>query len=273
MRSVDALLRAARTRVDAVDADLLLAHVLGVARAWLFAHRDDPVDAGDAARYEALVLRAARGEPVAHLTGTRGFWSMDLAVTPAVLVPRPETERLVEWALEAVREVRAPRIADLGTGSGAIALALARERPDARVVAIDASAAALEVARANAARLAIGNIEFRLGHWCAPLAADCFDLVAANPPYIREGDPHLSAGALPFEPRMALASGADGLDAIREIASCAAAHLVDGGWLGLEHGFDQGVEVRAILETRGWLDVQTRADLEDRDRITIARAG
>lgn len=271
MPTVDALLRAARLRVDAVDADVLLAHVLGRARAWLFAHRDDAVDDASAARFDALVARAARGEPVAHLTGTRGFWSMELAVTPDVLVPRPETELLVEWALCVVREVPSPRIVDLGTGSGAIALAIARERPDARVVAVDASAAALEVARGNARRLGVPNIAFRAGHWCAPLLGESFDLIVSNPPYIREDDPHLRTGALPFEPRMALASGRDGLDAIREIAACARAHVVDGGWLGLEHGFDQGADVRGVLDAQGWCRADTRLDLEGRERITVAR--
>lgn len=271
MPTVDALLRAARLRVDAVDADVLLAHVLARPRAWLFAHRDDAVDDEAAARFDALIARAARGEPVAHLTGTRGFWSMELAVTRDVLVPRPETELLVEWALHALRDVRAPRIADLGTGSGAIALALARERPDARVVAVDATTAALEVARANAKRLALDAIDFRHGHWCAPLAGDTFDLIASNPPYIRDDDAHLQAGALPFEPRMALASGPDGLDAIREIAAGARTHLVEGGWLGLEHGFDQGAEARVLLAAHGWCEVATRLDLEGRERITVAR--
>lgn len=271
MPTVDTLLRTARLQVDAFDADLLLAHTLGRSRGWLFAHRDDAVASADAQRFEALIARAARGEPVAHLTGTRGFWSLDLAVTADVLVPRPETELLVQWALDALVDVRTPRIADLGTGSGAIALALAHERRDSRVVAVDASAAALEIARANAVRVGIGHVEFRLGHWCAPLAGDVFDLIASNPPYIRAGDPHLSQGALPYEPAMALASGIDGLDAIREIAACAGAHLVDGGWLGLEHGRDQGVDVRAVLAAHGWRDIATHVDLQARDRITVAR--
>jgi release factor glutamine methyltransferase len=198
---------------------------------------------------------------------------MDLAVGPATLVPRPETERLVELALERLPADRAVDVADLGTGSGAIALAIAGERPRARVVATDASAAALAVASRNAATLGLdaSRVAFVQGDWWAPLDARRFDLVASNPPYIAEGDPHLSRGDLRFEPRDALASGTDGLDAIREIVDGAPAHLVAGGWLLLEHGFDQGEAVRRLLEARGLVDVDTARDLEGRDRVTLGR--
>src|SRR5690606_29533287 len=225
----------------------------------------------DAARFEALVARRAAGEPVAYLVGTRGFWRLELAVTPDTLVPRPETELLVELALARIDPRAAARVADLGTGSGAIALAIAGERPRARVVATDASAAALEVARANAAALGLGNVEFRHGDWWAPLAGERFALVASNPPYIADGDAHLAQGDLRFEPRAALASGADGLDAIRAIVAGAPAHLRDGGWLLVEHGWEQGAAVRALFEAAGFDEVATERDLEQRDRVTLGR--
>jgi release factor glutamine methyltransferase len=269
---VDALLRDASARVgDPADAALLLAHVLQRPRAWLLAHGDAEVPADAARRFETLLARRADGEPVAYLTGRRGFWTFELQVGPATLVPRPETERLVELALERLPAGRASAIADLGTGSGAIALALALERPQARVVATDASADALAVARANAASLGIANIEFLEGDWFAPLAGRRFDLVASNPPYIALGDPHLGMGDLRHEPASALASGRDGLDAIRTIARDAPTHLVPGGWVLLEHGWTQGEAVRALLAAAGFAGVLTAQDLEGRDRVTLGR--
>ena len=265
------LLAQARAAIDAVDAEHLLLHVLARPRSWLFAHADDAVTATEAAAFRALVERRAQGEPVAYLTGTKGFWSLELAVTPATLIPRPETERLVELALERLPAGVAVRVADLGTGSGAIALAIARERPQAQVIATDASAAALEVARANAERNRVRNVQFRQGDWLAPLAGERFDLIASNPPYIADGDPHLSAGDLRFEPPTALSSGADGLDAIRVIVRDARAMLQPGGWLLLEHGWDQGDAVRALLQGGGYGDVATEQDLEARDRISLGR--
>ena len=233
---IDALLRAASARADPADAALLLAHVLQRPRAWLHAHGDEVPDAAALQRFGQLLERRLAGEPVAYLTGRRGFWRFDLQVSPDTLVPRPETELLVELALERLPREGAPMVADLGTGSGAIALALAHERPGALVVATDASAAALAVARANAGELGLGNLEFREGEWFAPLAGERFDLVASNPPYIAEGDPHLGEGDLRFEPAAALSSGRDGLDDIRRIVAGASAHLAPGGWLLLEHG-------------------------------------
>ena len=265
------LLAQARAAIDAVDAEHLLLHVLARPRSWLFAHADDAVTATEAAGFLALVERRAQGEPVAYLTGTQGFWSLELAVTPATLIPRPETERLVELALERLPAGVAVRVADLGTGSGAIALAIARERPQAQVIATDASAAALEVARANAERNRVRNVQFRQGDWLAPLAGERFDLIASNPPYIADGDPHLCAGDLRFEPPTALSSGADGLDAIRVIVRDARAMLQPGGWLLLEHGWDQGDAVRALLQGGGYGDVATEQDLEARDRISLGR--
>lgn len=267
---LDAVLRQASERVDRVDAIALLAHALARVPAWLYAHGDDRIEEEQLARFEALLSRRAAGEPVAYLTGRRGFWSFDLRVTPDTLIPRPETELLVELALARIpADAHAPRLADLGTGSGAIALALAHERRRARVVAVDVSAGALDVARSNATELGLANVEFRLGDWLAPLAGERFDLIASNPPYIAEGDPHLDD--LRHEPAPALSSGRDGLDAIRIIADEARAHLLPGGWLLLEHGWDQGEAVRGILDAAGFAEVITDRDLEGRDRVTSGR--
>ena len=270
-RRLDALLRHARLQIDAVDAEWLLAHALGQTRTWLYAHATDVVVPAQSEHFRALVARRAAGEPVAYLTGRRGFWTFELQVTPDTLIPRPETERLVELALARLPVDRDLRVADLGTGSGAIALALAHERPRAEVLATDASAAALAVARANASALGVDNIAFRLGDWCVALGDQHFDLIAANPPYIADDDPHLSDGDLRFEPGAALTSGADGLDAIRAIIRAAPMHLVPGGWLLLEHGLEQGVAVRALLQSAGLSDVATERDLEDRERVTLGR--
>lgn len=272
---LDLALRAAATRLPGPDArheaEHLLLQVLGRDRAWLFAHGDDSLTEPQAAAFEALLTRRAAGEPLAYLLGRRGFWTLDLQVSPATLIPRPETERLVELALERLPDDRTLRVADLGTGSGAIALALASERPQAQVVATDVSEDALRVAQANARANRIANVAFRCGSWLAPLADERFDLIASNPPYIAEGDPHLGRGDLRFEPPTALSSGADGLDAIREIVATAPAHLLPGGWLLLEHGWDQGAAIRALLLAAGFVEVATRTDLEQRDRVTLGR--
>ncbi|HEY9255259.1 MAG TPA: peptide chain release factor N(5)-glutamine methyltransferase [Stenotrophomonas sp.] len=265
------LLRQAIARIDRGDAEALLLHALGRDRAWLFAHARDPVDDEAAATFVGLVERRAAGEPVAYLTGRRGFWTLDLAVSPATLIPRPETERLVELALERLDEAPGRRAADLGTGSGAIALALASERAQARVVATDASAEALAVARDNAATHALSSVDFRQGPWWTPLQGERFDLVASNPPYIAAADPHLGQGDLRFEPASALAAGPDGLDDIRQIVDGAPAHLFPGGWLLLEHGWDQGEAVAQLLRDRGFEAVGTEQDLEARDRVTLGR--
>lgn len=269
--TVASLLAQARQRLDAAEADLLLAHVLGRSRAWLLAHGHDDIAAEDAARFVALLERRVAGEPMAYITGIRGFWTLDLAVTPATLIPRPETELLVELALERIPVDVESHIADLGTGSGAIALAIAKERPRARVVATDASEAALELARGNAQRNGIGNVEFRHGDWLSPLGGEKFDLIASNPPYIALDDPHLEEGDLRFEPASALASGSDGLDAIRAIVRDAPSRLRTGGWLLLEHGWEQGKAVRALLREAGFVDVVTECDLEQRERVSLGR--
>ncbi|WDS35867.1 peptide chain release factor N(5)-glutamine methyltransferase [Pseudoxanthomonas sp.] len=274
---LDALLRdgAARLSLSSpearFEAEQLLLHALGRERAWLFTHGSDPVEAPVQTAFAALLERRLTGEPLAYITGTRGFWTLDLQVTPATLIPRAETERLVELALERLPPDRALQVADLGTGSGAIALAVASERPQAKVLATDASGDALAVAQANAKAHALANVDFAHGDWFAPLAGRRFDLIASNPPYIEAGDAHLEQGDLRFEPATALASGADGLDDIRRIAAQARAHLLPDGWLLLEHGFDQGEPVRALLVQAGLDEVQTAQDLEGRDRVTLGR--
>ncbi len=269
--TVAQLLSLARQKIDAADAEVLLAHALGQGRSWLFAHAADSVAPDSAVCFEAFMHQRIAGEPVAYLTGSQGFWTLDLEVTPATLIPRPETELLVELALARIPVGSAVRVADLGTGSGAIALSIAKERPHAQVLATDASADALDVARRNAARNRIGNCRFRVGDWYAPLAGERFDLIASNPPYIAEGDAHLTEGDLRFEPDAALSSGVDGLDAMRTIVAAAGEHLVPGGWLLLEHGWDQGDGVRRLLLDADFVDVQTVQDLERRDRISLGR--
>jgi release factor glutamine methyltransferase len=253
------------------ESELLLGHALQRERAWLFAHAADTVEEAARARFAALVAARARGVPVAQLLGRWGFWTLELRVTADTLIPRPETELLVEAALARLPAGRAAQVADLGTGSGAITLALAHSRPDAHVVATDASAAALAVARDNATDNALRNVEFRQGDWYEPLIGARFDLLLSNPPYIAQDDPHLLQGDLRFEPRTALASGADGLDAIRVLAGGARAHLRAGGWLLVEHGFEQGAAVRALFTAAGLTAVETLRDLEGRERVTLGR--
>ena len=268
---LDAVLRDACDRIDAVDARLLLAHALGKPPAWLIAHADEALDHDALLRFDVLLQSRIDGRPVAYLVGRRGFWTLDLAVTPDTLIPRPETELLVELALSRIPQGAVSRIADLGTGSGAIALAIAVERPQCSVVATDASEAALRVAQGNAREHAIANVEFRRGSWFAPLAGERFELIASNPPYIANGDAHLAEGDLRFEPPAALSSGSDGLDDIREIISSAGEFLADCGWLLLEHGLDQGAAIRELFEAAGFVEIATERDLESRDRATLGR--
>ncbi|WP_267224934.1 peptide chain release factor N(5)-glutamine methyltransferase [Dyella silvae] len=257
---------AARLLGDRLEAELLLVHVLGKPRSWLIAHATDALEATCVDAFDALVRRRLHGEPVAYITGHRGFWSLELAVTPATLIPRPETELLVELALERLQA--GAQVADLGTGSGAIALAIAHERPQTQVTATDASADALAVAQSNAVKHGITNVRFVHGDWLTPLAGQRFHMVVSNPPYIEAADPHLQQGDLRFEPPTALASGADGLDDIRRIVDDARAHLEPGGWLLMEHGWNQGEAVRAMLAAAGYHEVFTAQDLEQRDRVS-----
>ena len=251
---------------DTLEAELLLAHVLATPRTRLKSHPEAAVDPAAAASFLALLERRAAGEPLAYLTGRREFWSLDLAVTPAVLIPRPETELLVERAL-ALGPAGAARAADLGTGSGAIALALARERPGWHLVATDVSAPALAVARANAAALGATGIEFLAGSWFGPLAGERFDLLVSNPPYVAADDPALRG--LAFEPPLALTPPAgDALAALRILARGAPAHLLPGGWLLLEHGASQAAQVRAELVAAGFAHVRSHRDLAGHERMT-----
>lgn len=250
----------------ALDAELLLAHVLGTGRASLAAHPERAIGGAEAAAIDALAARRLAGEPVAYLTGRREFWSLELEVTPDVLVPRPETELAVELSLAALVAVPRPTVLDLGTGSGAIALALARERPDAAITAVDASAAALAVAARNAARLGIANVRLLRGSWFAATAGARFDLVVSNPPYVAAGDPVLAA--LVHEPRAALVPGPSGLEALAAICAGAPAALVTHGTLIVEHGADQAGAVRRLMEQAGLAGIATRRDLAGRERAT-----
>ncbi|HEY4293365.1 peptide chain release factor N(5)-glutamine methyltransferase [Luteibacter sp.] len=270
MTDIRTILREATNTVgDRLEAELLLAHTLGVDRAWFFAHAEDRPGLDAVRRFEELVARRAGGEPVAYILGRRDFWSLSLEVTPATLIPRPETELLVELALE--RLPRGGSVLDLGTGSGAIALAIASERPDAEVVAIDASAAALAVARRNAERLGLARVEMRESDWYESLGDRLFDVIVSNPPYVEAGDPHLDQGDLRYEPASALASGPDGLDDMRRIAEGAVRHLRGNGWLLAEHGWNQGAPVRDLFTRSGLSHAFTAQDLEARDRVTGAR--
>ena len=253
------------------DAEILLAALLDSERATLRLRHDEALEAATVLRYASWIERRKGGEPVAYIVGRQGFWTLDLVVDTAVLIPRPDTETLVEWALSLLPAGTSGRVLDLGTGSGAIALAVASERPAASVLATDLSEAALDVARENARLNGVGNLAFACGAWLAALPAEVapFDLILSNPPYIAEGDAHLAA--LRYEPRLALTSGSDGLDAIREIVHEAPAHLKSGGWLLLEHGHDQGAAVRALLESAGFTAVATRRDFGGNDRVTGGR--
>jgi release factor glutamine methyltransferase len=268
-----ALRLADRSGPDArAEAEILVAHGLGWDRATLWARPEAELPSSAASACRELVRRRAAGEPVAYLTGRRGFWTLDLEVTPAVLIPRPETELLVEQVLAVLPPDAPARVADLGTGSGAIALAIAAERPAWEVVATDASADALRVARRNAARLGLVGVGFRSGDWVDALGpGERFRAIVSNPPYVAEDDPHLAEGDLPWEPRTALVGGPSGLDAIRRLVAAAVAHLVPGGWLLLEHGADQGAAVRGLLALAGLGNVRTARDLAGLERVSGGR--
>jgi release factor glutamine methyltransferase len=255
----------------ALDAQVLLALVLGRSRGELRSRPEHVPSADERARFAELVRRRGTGEPVAYLRGVREFWSMPLRVTADVLVPRPETELVVEIALARIPEDVSWRVLDLGTGSGAIALAIARERPRCTVIATDLSGEALDVARENASALGVRNVELRRGEWYAPLPGERFHLIASNPPYVAEGDPALRTGELSFEPNVALAAGTDGLRALRAVGAGAPAHLEQGGLIVLEHGGDQRDAVREMLEANGFELIQCYQDLAGLDRVSAAR--
>jgi release factor glutamine methyltransferase len=272
MTSIAQSLQAAqRQGLDRLDAHLLLLHSLGksdAGRAWLVAHDTDALSPEQQSRFAALCQRRQAGEPVAYILGQREFFGMCLQVDSRVLDPRPDTETLVDWALDLLPAGQAAQVLDLGTGSGAIALAIAKHRPQVSVTAVDASPDALAVAKANAQRLHI-NVAFAHGSWFTPVQNQRFDLIVSNPPYIREADPHMAA--LTHEPRMALTSGESGLDAIEHIVQHAAAHLQTGGWLLLEHGYDQAASVAALLKQAGFDSVDHRIDLGGVTRCTGGR--
>ncbi len=253
-----------------VDAEILLCHALGCQRSHLYAWPEKPLSPSQQAFFDSLIDRRVLGEPVAYIVGEREFWSLSLHVSPHVLIPRPETELLVETALSLLPE-SAQRIADLGTGSGAIALALASERPQWRVLATDRSPHALMVASDNATRLGVSNVSFRQGTWHAPLAEECFAMIISNPPYIAPQDRHLQEGDLRFEPIDALRADEAGLADLRHLIEGSPAHLHPGGWLLLEHGFDQGAAVHALFVRTGYADIRTLQDLHGHDRVTLGR--
>jgi release factor glutamine methyltransferase len=251
--------------LDALENRILLCHALGLTRVGLITQSERTVTVDEAATLNALVARRQQGEPIAYIVGRREFFGLDFTVSDAVLIPRPDTELIVELAVE--RLPQRGHALDMGTGSGAIAVALAHTRPDAQVTALDVSAAALDVARANAARNG-ATVRFLQSDWFAALGDECFDLIASNPPYIAAGDAHLSQGDLRFEPMGALTDHADGLSALRSIIAGAAKHLNNQAWLLLEHGYDQAAAVRALLQEAGYSDVQSWVDLSGIERVS-----
>lgn len=254
-----------------LEAQLLLQHVLNVNRAWLIAHENDALQANQHAAFEALLNRRLNGEPIAYILGGRAFYGLDLLVTPDTLIPRPDTETLVEAALAQIPIAAHPSILDLGTGSGAIALAIAKNRPQASVIAVDASKAALAVAKKNAQNLSIDNVEFVLSNWFQHLNNQPFDVILSNPPYIEENDAHLSQGDLRFEPISALSSGEDGLNDIRQIIENSLVHLLPQGWLMLEHGFNQAEKVTDLMANTGFVSIETIKDFGGNNRVTIGK--
>lgn len=251
-----------------IDSELLLACALGCARTYLYTWPEKVLSISQHSYFESLLDRRVMGEPIAYVIGEREFWTLSLRVNRHVLIPRPETELLVETALSLL-PIQAQRVADLGTGSGAIALALAKERPDWQIFASDLSADALRVASDNALTNKLGNVQFSQGSWCEALPAAPLNMIISNPPYIDPQDTHLSQGDLRFEPRSALSSEESGIADIRTIITQAPAHLSPGGWLLLEHGYEQADAVRALLVSSGFKDVQTLQDLNGLDRISL----
>ncbi len=274
-QSIKATLQIASTQLKmeaaAFEAQLLLQYVLGVNRAWLIAHENDTLQPNLHKTFEALLNRRLAGEPIAYILGGREFYGLDLLVTPDTLIPRPDTETLVEAALAKISNSANQTILDLGTGTGAIALAVAKHRPKVNVVAVDASVAALDVAKKNVATLAIANVRLMLSDWFDALAGERFDLILSNPPYIEQNDVHLTQGDVRFEPVSALASGADGLDDIRRIVADCLIYLKPQGWLMIEHGYNQADLVVDLMAKVGLVSIETIKDFGGNNRVTIAK--
>jgi release factor glutamine methyltransferase len=252
-----------------LDAEILLCQTIDMPRSYLFAHPEDDLDDLSRDRFAALVERRLQGEPMSYITGTREFWSRELLVSPATLVPRPETELLVELALREIPRQAEWQILDLGTGSGAIAISIAAERLLCTVTATDVSAGALGIARENVRQAGLANVNVLLGNWTAPVENQQFNIILSNPPYVREDDEALLN--LRHEPLSALASGKDGLDDLRILATDCAAILAAGGWLMMEHGADQKGDVAGLLKTAGWAGITCHNDLAGLPRVTVAR--
>lgn len=255
---------------ERLDAELLLAAAIGKSRSFLHTWPERIVSSEDAQTYAGYLQRRRAGEPVAYILGQQGFWKLDLEVAPHTLIPRPDTELLVETALE-LQPASPAKVLDLGTGTGAIALALASDRPAWQVTAVDRIDEAVALAERNRQRLGLGNVQILKSHWFSHLAGQRFDLILSNPPYIRAQDPHLAEGDVRFEPSSALVAGNDGLEDLRTIAAQAPEHLLPGGWLLLEHGYDQAGDVRALLEANGFTEVTSRKDLGGHERISLGR--
>ncbi len=273
MPTIESLLKSAElpdSPSPRLDAELLLAHALGQSRSYLRTWPEREPDAAQCAAFAALLERRRAGEPVAYLLGRQGFWSLDLEVAPHTLIPRPDTELLVETAL-ALGPGGPARVLDLGTGTGAIALAVACERPAWQVLGVDRVSEAVQLAERNRARLGLGNARFVESVWFSTLGGERFALIVGNPPYIAAADRHLSEGDVRFEPASALVAGEDGLDDIRRIVAEAPEHLEAGGWLLLEHGYDQAEAVRALFAARGFAAVESRRDLGGHQRITLGQ--
>ncbi len=256
------------SRAARIEAQMLLQQTLHVPRAHLVAHSGQCLNAAQESAHKALLQRRLAGEPMAYIFGEREFFGLTFKVTPATLIPRPETELLVELALERLPSGRTCRVLDLGTGSGAVALSIAHARPSTQVIAVDVSKAALAVARENVRRLGLENVSLLASEWFSALAGQRFDLIVSNPPYVAAGDPHLQQGDLRFEPASALASGPDGLEDIRRIIASAPAHQLPGSWLLLEHGCDQGARVRDLLQRAGFANVFSANDLAGHERVS-----
>jgi release factor glutamine methyltransferase len=251
------------------EANLLCRHVLNVNRAWLISHERDALEPNQQAGFEALLQRRLNGEPMAYILGSRDFYGLQLKTTPATLIPRPDTETLVDAALAKILENASLNILDLGTGTGAVALAIASQRPQTKVIAVDASLEALKVATENAQSLSLSNVRLIESNWFSGLASEKFDVIVSNPPYIAQDDEHLKQGDLRFEPLSALASGVDGLDDIRKIIQDAPEYLNPNGWLMLEHGYDQADTVAALLNARGFSKVAHAKDIAGTLRVTF----